>query len=117
MMDRQGLKRIEVAGIKNKRLITAVFCGSLTSDFLPMYKGKTERWHPKYDFPIDWSITLSPNHWSTEQTMLEFVGDIFVPYVKSQRDLLGEVKSAVVIMDNFTGQVGNYGSQRSSGKK
>ena len=70
-MDRQDLKRVEVAGIKDKRLITAVFCGSLTSDFLPMqivYKGKTERCHPKYDFPIDCSITHSPNHWSTEQT-------------------------------------------------
>lgn len=107
-MDRQGLKRVEVAGIKDKRLITAVFCGSVTGDFLPMqivYKGKTERCHPKYNFPIDWSITHSPNHWSTEQTMLEYVGDIIVPYVKRQRELLGEEKSAVVIMDNFTGQV------------
>lgn len=107
-MDRQGLRRIEVAGIKDKRLITAVFCGSLTGDFLPMqvvYKGKTERCHPKYTFPIDWSITHSPNHWSTEQTMLEYVADIIVPYVKRQRELLGEEKSAVVIMDNFTGQI------------
>ena len=36
--------------------------------------------------------------------MLEYVGDIIVPYVKSQRAFLEE-KSAVVIMDNFTGQV------------
>ena len=71
-IDRQGLKQ----------LITAIFCGSLTGDFLTMqitYKGKTKRWHPKYDFPIDWSITHSPNHWSTVQTMLEHVADIIVP--------------------------------------
>ena len=107
-IDRQGLKHVEVAGIKDKRLITAIFCGSLTGDFLPMqivYKGKTERCHPKYKFPIDRSITHSPNHWSTEQTMLEYLADIIVPYVKRQRELLGEEKSAVVIMDNFTGQV------------
>ena len=54
-MDRQGVKRVEVAGVNDKRQITAVLCGSLTGDFLPIqliYKGKTPRCHPHYNFPI-----------------------------------------------------------------
>ena len=42
-MDREGSKRVEVTGVSDKRLITALFCGSLTGDFLPMqvvYKGR-----------------------------------------------------------------------------
>ena len=41
----------------NKRLITAVFCGSLIGDFLPVqliYKGKTDCCHPHYQFPLSW---------------------------------------------------------------
>ena len=35
-MDQQGSKRVEVVGVNDKRLITAVFCGSLVGDFLPV---------------------------------------------------------------------------------
>ena len=35
-MDVQGSKRVEAAGVNDKRLTTAVFCGSLTGDFLPI---------------------------------------------------------------------------------
>ena len=52
-MDRQGAKRVEVSGVNDKRIITAVFCGSLTGDFLPLqliYKGKTNRCHPHFSF-------------------------------------------------------------------
>lgn len=75
-MDKQGSKRVEVTGVSDKRLITAVFCGSLTGDFLPLqviYKGKTARCHPRYQFPSDWHITHSPRHWSTERTMIEYI--------------------------------------------
>jgi len=41
-MDQQEKKRVEAAGVKDKRLITAVFCGSLVGDFF-IYHGKTER--------------------------------------------------------------------------
>ena len=41
-MDKKGIKRVEVAGASDKILITAVFCGSATGDFLPVqviYRG------------------------------------------------------------------------------
>ena len=73
-MDKQGSKRIEIAGRDDKRLITAIFCGSAVGEFLPVqviYKGKTKRCHPRFQFPPDWHITHSPQHWSTEETMLD----------------------------------------------
>ena len=62
-MDRSGSKRVEIVGVDDKRQITAVLCGSLMRDFLPVqliYKGKTPRCHPRYQFPRDWHITHSP---------------------------------------------------------
>lgn len=107
-MEKRGAKRVEIVGVNDKRQITAVFCGSLMGDFLPIqliYQGKTNRCHPRYVFPTDWHITHSPKHWSTEQTMLEYIENIIVPYVDATRNLLKDNKPALVIMDNFKGQV------------
>ena len=55
-MNKEGFKRIEVSGVNDKRQITAVFCGTLTDDFLPLqliYKGKSARCHPRFRFPSD----------------------------------------------------------------
>ena len=106
-MDKRGSKRVEIKGVNDKRQITAVFCGSLTGDFLPIqviYKGKTNRCHPKFAFPSDWHVTHSPKHWSTEETMVQYIEHIIIPYVEKQREMLGD-KPALVIMDNFKGQV------------
>jgi len=107
-MDQQGSKRVEVAGANDKRLITAIFCGSLVGDFLPIqviYQGKTPRCHPRYQFPPDWDITHSPKHWSNEVTMLQYVKNIIVPYVKSTRGSFEDDTPALVIIDNFKGQI------------
>ena len=105
-MDKCGAKRVELTGVDDKRQITAVFCGSLVGDFLPVqliYTGKTPRCHPKFKFPSGWNITHSPKHWSNEETMIEYVETIIVPYVERMRD--GEEIPALVIMDNFKGQI------------
>lgn len=107
-MDAEGSKRVEVVGVNDKRLITAVFCGSLAGDFLPVqviYQGKTNRCHPRYQFPPDWDITHSPKHWSNEETMVQYVDNIVIPYVAAIRAAIEEDKPALVIMDNFKGQI------------
>ena len=83
------------------------FCGTAVGDFLPpqvIYQGKTARCHPHFEFPVDWNVTHSPRHWSNKSTMLEYIDSIIIPYVESQRKILGD-KPAVVIMDNFKGQI------------
>ena len=108
-MAREGASRIEMIGIKDKRQITAVFCCTIQGDFLPVqliYKGKTRHCHPKYKFPAGWHITHAPKHWSNEQTMVQYIDNIILPYVES----VGEQRqdsnaAALVIMDNFKGQI------------
>ena len=68
----EGAKRVEILAIDDKRQITAVFCGSMTGEFLPLqliYEGKTNRCLPQFDFPSAWHVTCSDNHWSNEITM------------------------------------------------
>ena len=84
----------------NASQITAVFGGSAVGDFLPVqliYKGKTSHSHPRFVFPLNWHITHSPNHWSTEATMLEYIEHIIVPYVEKVRDEVGRDKACLVI--------------------
>ena len=55
-MDAEGSKRVEIAGVNDKHLITAEFCGSLAGDFLPVqviYQGKSKRCHLHYQFRPD----------------------------------------------------------------
>ena len=107
-MERQGEKRVEMVGINDKRQITAVFCGTMLGEFLPVqliYQGKTDRCHPKFSFPPDWHITHSPNHWSNESTMLSYINHVIVPYLQKTREYVGDDKTALVIIDNFRGQV------------
>ena len=82
-MEKRGNRRVELKGIDDKRQITAVLCGSLTGVFLPpqiIYKGKTSRCHPTIAFPADWNVTQSPNHWANENTTLEYIKTIILPY-------------------------------------
>ena len=77
-------------------------------EFLPpqlIYKGKTDRCHPHYDFPNDWSITHSPKHWSTEETTLAYINEIILPYYAAKGEQFGDDQAGLVIYDNFKGQV------------
>ena len=109
-MASKGSKRVEMKGIEDKRQITAVFCGTLCGEFLPIqliYTGKTDRCHPSYSFPLDWSITHSDNHWSNESTVLTYINDIVVPFVERVHDDLGtdDSQAALALFDHFKGQL------------
>ena len=109
-MEQRGARRVEITGLNDKRMITAVFCGTLCGDFLPIqlvYQGKTDRCHPKYNFPEDWHITHSPNHWSTEETMKDYLNHILFPYINRVRASydLDDDYPALAIFDNFKGQI------------
>ena len=111
-MEKRGARRIEIAGSKDKRQITAILCGTVQGELLPMqviYKGRTKRCQPKFSFPLDWHITQSPKHWSNEETMLQYINHIIIPFVEKVRDRdgLDEKQAALVILDNFKGQITN----------
>lgn len=108
-MEVEGAKHVEVAGKDDKRQITAVFAGTMTGDFLPpqlVYKGKTDRCLPQYQFPESWDITFSVNHWSNEQTMKDYVEKIILPYIKDKKKSLNLLTDypGLLIFDNFKAQ-------------
>ena len=50
-MELKGSKRMEIVGISDKRQITAVYCGTMAGEFLPLqliYHGKTTACLPQY---------------------------------------------------------------------
>ena len=86
----------------------AIFCECLLGDFLPLqiiYQGTTNGYHPHFWFPLDWDITHSQKHWSTEDTTVRYIKDVIIPYVENWREHFEEEKVTLVIMDNFRGQV------------
>ena len=79
-MEAEGSKRVQIIAKDDKRQITctAVLAGTLDGDFLPcqiIYQGTTTRCLPKYDFPNNWHITYSANHWS----------NVLNPYIVEKR--------------------------------
>ena len=63
----------------------------MSGDILPpqlLYQEKTEKCHPKVDFPEEWDIWHSENHWSNESTMIRFADEILITYVREIRDKL-----------------------------
>ena len=89
-MEQRGSQRVEMVGVNDKWQITAILCGTVLGDFLPVqltYQEKTPRCHPKFQFPSGWDITHSPKHWSTEETMIWYINNIIIPYVERVRQL------------------------------
>ena len=108
-MAEEGAKRVELVGKDVKRQLTAVFAGSMSGEFLPpqlVYQGKTTRCLPHYDFPSDWHITFSANHWSNEDTMKEYIAYIILPYIHKKREELKLASDypALLTFDNFKAQ-------------
>ena len=80
-MAEEGAKQVELIGKDDKRQLTAVLAGSMSGKFLPpqlIYQGKTTRCLPHYEFPSDWHVTFSVNHWSNEDTMKVYIDHIIL---------------------------------------
>ena len=74
IMDKEGSKPVEITGANDKWKITAVFCGTLSGDFLPLqliYKGKTACCHPRFNSPVI-STWHNPT-WSSRSMRLLFL--------------------------------------------
>ena len=109
-MEKEGSKRVQVIGADDKRQITAVFAGTVTGEFLPpqlIYQGTTTRCLLSIKFPADWHITFSPNHWSNETTMVQYIKHILLPYLTNKKCCLQLEPDypALVIFDNFQAQI------------
>ena len=86
-----------------------VIAGALKGNTLPLqiiYQGKTPQCLPSVKFPSNWHITFSENHWSNEDTMLDYIMKIILPYIQQKRKSLKLAAEypALVLFDNFSGQ-------------
>ena len=87
-MDLKGQQRVEIAAMNDKRQMTLVMCGSLSGNLLPfqlIYQGKTAASLPKVDFPKQWHVTATENHWSNEEKTKEYIQLIIIPYIEMKR--------------------------------
>jgi len=81
-----GSSSVAVVGAEDKRQITAVVASSLYGDMLPLqliFQGKTERSHPAPTASSKSArvhVTHSPNHWSSVETMQQWVENVLIPY-------------------------------------
>ena len=74
-MNRQEKKSISIAGFDDKREITVVLAVMIPGEYLPpqiLYQSKTERFHPAIEFPPEWDMWHTENHWSNEVTMVRY---------------------------------------------
>ena len=107
---KKGTKHVKIAALNDKRLITAVFACSLLGKFFPIqlvYKGTTSKCLPKnVNFPKDWDITCTENHWSNESTTIDYLVKIVIPYVQERRRelKLSVDHPALTIFNVFKGQ-------------
>ena len=105
-MELSGSQRVSIAGSENKKEITALICVSTTGTVLPaqlLYEGKTDRCHPNFNFPAEWDVWHSSNHWSNGQTVLRYLDEVFLPHVEAQRQEIGfpPTQKALLLLDVF----------------
>ena len=94
----QGTKQIDVVGLDDKREVTVLLAVSLSGNLLPpqvIYAGKTRRCHPNANVPDGWNVTRFGSHWSTQDTMVEYVDMVLAPYMAEQQQILGLSSDAV----------------------
>ena len=71
-----------------------------------VYKGKTERCHPKVAAPKGWDIRHTKSHWSNKETIIQYINKITVPFITQKHKVLylDDSQPALAIFDCFRGQ-------------
>ena len=114
----RGVKNIPIKGVDNKRQIIATYTVSCTGEFLPIqiiYANpdnlcrKAKGSLPKYSFPPSFLVTFTENHCSNKAKSLEFVKEIFFPYLEDTKQSKSYPleQHALIIVDTFKGQDNN----------
>lgn len=100
----RGSKHVAVIGAEDKRQITACIASSLDGDLLPLqliFQGKTDACHPPATDSAKAALlhmTHSENHWSSQQTMREWIESVLMPYVERKIEAQALPRDAKVIL-------------------
>ena len=107
---KKNSKAVAIKGSSDKRSITATFSITFSGKFLPMqliYGGKTTKSLPRFKFPNDFSLSVNKTHYSNEKEACKLIEEILVPNIEKvrQEKNLPVIQKALVIMDDFSGQI------------
>lgn len=107
-MEKEGSKRIEIAGLQDKRQKTATLAVAMNGGvllFQVLYGEKTDRCHPRFTFPPGFDVWHTPNHWANSDTTLRLITNVVVPYINAVRETieLDNSHPDIVIYDAFRG--------------
>jgi hypothetical protein len=106
-------KQVPVAGLEEKRQITAVVASTLSGELLPMqliFKGQDRNKNqrkavPKLDSETSrfvkkegWRMAQTPNHWSNFDSMLDYIHEIIAPFFSRRGEELGVKEPHCVLL-------------------
>ena len=104
-MARYGSKQVPIIGLEDKREMTILLGIAMNGSYLPpqlIYAGKTEQSHPHFQFPDKWDVTHTESHWSTTQTMHQYLKNVLLPYFSATRERLNlPNQKGLVLFDVF----------------
>ena len=108
-MNKKGESSVPLQGTNDYRQITGIFSVTISGDFLPIQlinKGKPNRCAPTYHFPNDFHITHSYNHWANEETSIDLIQKVIIPYIETMRGEQGLTQDYpwLLISDVFKAQ-------------
>jgi DDE superfamily endonuclease len=103
----KGSQHVSVMGAEDKRQITAIIASTLTGNLLPLqliFGGTTDKCEPAKSHHVvksQFHITHSDNHWSTLETMKEYIERIIQPYINQtiKQHNLDRESRAIVLLD------------------
>ena len=81
----QGSKNVSLNGVDDKRLIAVTFALNSTGCFLSIQlicNDKVLRCLPKYDFPVNFSVSFTINYWSNTKKSIKFFMKLYFPILK-----------------------------------
>ena len=102
--EQRGAGQVAIVGAEEKRQITAVLGSTLQGEMLPLqliFEGKTERsraQHITETRDACFHLTNSENHWSTLQTMQEYVENVLEPWRRKQ----GADSEMILLLDAWS---------------
>ena len=109
-MAEKGSNSVPISGLSDKRSMTTTFTITLNGKFFLMqliYGGKTNQSLPKFEFPVRYSLSANPKHYSNTAESINLIKEIMIPYIKKERISLKlpQTQPALHIMDIFRAQM------------
>ena len=105
----KGAKAVSIKGIDDQRQINVTFTVSMTGKSLPIQlirEEKTSRYLNTFDFPADFNVTFSDNHWSSTEKSSELIERVIFLNLKQVKATLKCLKEqmSLIIMETVKRQ-------------